>query len=248
LRGDGDIVCLEVHNFPIYDDQGTLIAMEGTVRDVTDRERILGELRASEARQRRVAESLPDLLMRCDATGTFFEQVPTSSKQPGNLFLGKKIEDVAPPQARPTARSAFNKALAGASATFRCQINVWEDERSYEFRLVPTGDGEVLAFLRDVTGEVWAEAEEERRRSRDQFEDTVQRQFGIRNPYQFTFREFTVLHLVARGAADKEIANQLGVALSTVNKHVSNILGKMGAGSRTEAGVRAVQEGLVSGK
>ena len=64
--------------------------------------------------------------------------------------------------------------------------------------------------------------------------------------YEFTFREFTVLHLVAKGVADKEIANELGVVPSTVHKHVSSILGKMGASSRTEAGVRAVREGLVS--
>jgi DNA-binding NarL/FixJ family response regulator len=51
---------------------------------------------------------------------------------------------------------------------------------------------------------------------------------------------------MARGAADKEIANELGITLSTVNKHVSNILGKMNAASRTEASVRALQEGLTS--
>jgi DNA-binding NarL/FixJ family response regulator len=45
--------------------------------------------------------------------------------------------------------------------------------------------------------------------------------------------------------ADKEIAAQLGISPLTAQKHLSNILSKMGAGSRTEAGVRAVRERLV---
>ena len=53
-----------------------------------------------------------------------------------------------------------------------------------------------------------------------------------------------MLHLVAEGAADKQIAESLGISIYTVNKHVGNILGKMGAASRTEAGVRAIREGL----
>ncbi len=103
-----------------------------------------------------------------------------------------------------------------------------------------------MAFLRDVTGEVWAIAELERRAARAELEGAVERQIGIKNPYEFTFREFAVLHLLARGVADKQIANELGVVPSTVHKHVSSILAKMRAGSRTEAGVRAVREGLVS--
>ena len=45
--------------------------------------------------------------------------------------------------------------------------------------------------------------------------------------------------------ADKQIADALGISMYTVNKHVGNVLGKMNAVSRTEAGVRAVKEGLL---
>ena len=49
-----------------------------------------------------------------------------------------------------------------------------------------------------------------------------------------------------RDLPDKQIANELRIAPDTVSKHVSNILAKMGACSRTEVSVRALQEGLVS--
>ena len=67
----------------------------------------------------------------------------------------------------------------------------------------------------------------------------------LRNRYGLTIRELTVLHLVATGKADKEIARELGISPLTIHKHLSNILGKMHASSRTEAGIRAIRDGLV---
>ena len=51
--------------------------------------------------------------------------------------------------------------------------------------------------------------------------------------------------LVGGGAADKEIAHQLRVSERTARTHVSNILGKLGLASRTQAALWAVREGLV---
>ena len=66
-----------------------------------------------------------------------------------------------------------------------------------------------------------------------------------RNPYRLSYREFSILHLLKNGTTDKEIASDLGISVFTVNKHVSNILMKMNAASRTEATIRALQEGLI---
>jgi PAS domain S-box-containing protein len=244
---DGRELWMEVRNYPVYDESGRLVLFEGVMRDVTERELAIRALYAIEEDQRRLIESLPDLVMRIDSSGVFYEHVPTASTQPAKFFLGQAIERAIGGDCAATARHALGQALAGDARSFRCRIEIWGEERLYDIRFFPLDSGEVLAFMRDVTGEVWASEEEGRRRSRDELEGHVERQFGIHNPYNFTFREFTVLHLVARGESDKEIANELGIALSTVNKHVSNVLGKMNAASRTEAGVRAVQEGLASG-
>src|SRR5205085_4518944 len=50
-----------------------------------------------------------------------------------------------------------------------------------------------------------------------------------------TRREQEVLHLLAAGASNQEIAHTLVISLDTVKKHVSNLLGKLGASSRTQA-------------
>lgn len=63
---------------------------------------------------------------------------------------------------------------------------------------------------------------------------------------QLTDRELEVLQHVAAGARNREIAQQLRVSIKTVEFHLSNILGKLSARSRTEAVVRASQMGLLS--
>jgi DNA-binding NarL/FixJ family response regulator len=73
----------------------------------------------------------------------------------------------------------------------------------------------------------------------------VERRMPRGHPYGLTFRELTVLRLVVAGKSNKEIGVTLGISPFTASKHVANILRKMGAGSRTEAGVRAVREGLL---
>jgi DNA-binding NarL/FixJ family response regulator len=63
---------------------------------------------------------------------------------------------------------------------------------------------------------------------------------------ELTVRELEVLRLVGAGRANKEIANQLGISERTARTHVSNILGKLGLASRTQAALWAVREGLVA--
>jgi DNA-binding NarL/FixJ family response regulator len=58
-------------------------------------------------------------------------------------------------------------------------------------------------------------------------------------------RETEVLRLIAHGRANKEIARELAIADKTVKAHVSNILGKLGLQSRTQAALYAGRIGLV---
>lgn len=63
---------------------------------------------------------------------------------------------------------------------------------------------------------------------------------------ELTPREQEVLALLAQGLTNKAIAERLSVSDHTAKFHVNSILGKLGAGSRTEALVRAARLGLVA--
>jgi DNA-binding NarL/FixJ family response regulator len=64
------------------------------------------------------------------------------------------------------------------------------------------------------------------------------------SPETLTQRETDVLRLLAQGKSNKEIAAALIIGEKTVKTHVSNILGKLGVPSRTQAALYAVRVGL----
>uniref|UniRef100_Q01SP3 Transcriptional regulator, LuxR family n=1 Tax=Solibacter usitatus (strain Ellin6076) TaxID=234267 RepID=Q01SP3_SOLUE len=60
-----------------------------------------------------------------------------------------------------------------------------------------------------------------------------------------TPRELEVLRMLAEGAANKNIAWKLGISEHTVKFHVAQILGKLNAGTRTEAVTLGIRKGLI---
>jgi DNA-binding NarL/FixJ family response regulator len=58
-------------------------------------------------------------------------------------------------------------------------------------------------------------------------------------------RELEILALVATGASNREIADQLFIAEGTVKNHVTHILGKLGVRDRTQAALKARELGLL---
>lgn len=61
-----------------------------------------------------------------------------------------------------------------------------------------------------------------------------------------TPREREVLELIAEGLTNREIAERLYIATKTAAVHVSNILAKVGASSRTEAVALARRSGALT--
>lgn len=62
---------------------------------------------------------------------------------------------------------------------------------------------------------------------------------------QLTERELEVLQLAAKGMSNKDIAGQLFLTVPTIKAHLVNIFNKMGVGSRTEAVLFALRQGLI---
>ncbi len=68
---------------------------------------------------------------------------------------------------------------------------------------------------------------------------------GMEAPDELSQREVDVLRLLAHGASNRDIAEQLVLAEGTVKNHVSSILMKLHAANRTQAANLARERGLI---
>jgi LuxR family maltose regulon positive regulatory protein len=75
----------------------------------------------------------------------------------------------------------------------------------------------------------------------------LERRVAAQTPYgeSLSERELEVLHLIAQGATNQEIAKQLVITVGTVKSHINHILGKLNAHNRTEAVAHARGLGLI---
>jgi two-component system, NarL family, response regulator YdfI len=62
---------------------------------------------------------------------------------------------------------------------------------------------------------------------------------------EITSRETDVLRMLAGGLVNKDIATRLGISEHTVKFHISSILNKLGASTRTEAVALGIRRGLI---
>jgi DNA-binding NarL/FixJ family response regulator len=62
---------------------------------------------------------------------------------------------------------------------------------------------------------------------------------------EITSRETDVLRMLAQGLVNKDIAARLGISEHTVKFHISSILDKLGASTRTEAVTVGIRRGLI---
>ena len=58
-----------------------------------------------------------------------------------------------------------------------------------------------------------------------------------------TTREKEILHLIAKGKTDKEIADKLFISIRTAKKHRNNMITKIGVNNTVELVAFAVEEG-----
>ena len=62
---------------------------------------------------------------------------------------------------------------------------------------------------------------------------------------RLTSREREVLALIVEGQTNRQIAGRLSLSVGTVKIHVEHIIAKLGVSDRTQAAVRAVEQGLL---
>ncbi len=164
LTGSGREVTLEYSAAAFAPDRQLLV-----LRDVTARRAAEAELRRREEDQRTVLAALPDRLVRLAADGTIRAVLPTSPDFTSRLPAGYRQRvrrgermSLGDLPIAPEIQAAGLQQIADTMASDRLQTREyvvdWAQERVYyEVRMLPHGDDEVLAVVRDVTGRRTAE-------------------------------------------------------------------------------------------
>lgn len=127
------------------------------------------------------------------------------------------------------------------------------DDDQYVFALVEAGAAGYL--LKDIRREELVDAIRAVSRGESVLHPTIARKVmqrfgGYRGDGEapaetLTEREVEVLRLAAGGAGNDAIALELGVSARTVQSHLSNVFAKLGVGSRTQAVIAALRQGLI---
>ena len=100
--------------------------------------------------------------------------------------------------------------------------------------------------LKSATGEELIPALRAVAAGRQWLPKDVANRLKARNAYEdLTARELDVLREIARGHANKEIADVLKISEFTVKDHLKSILAKLRASDRTQAVTTAVQRGVI---
>jgi PAS domain S-box-containing protein len=120
-------------------------------------------LRQSEAKNRALLNAIPDLIFRLDKKATFVSLKVARGERlldTSGELLGKKVEDVLPPEVAKLFRERINLTLTSK------QIQIFEYEwfierkrRHFEARLVSSDPQEVLAIVREITERKLAQEE-----------------------------------------------------------------------------------------
>ncbi len=153
-----------------FDERGKAKLISGTTQDVTARMKAAEQLRQSESLQRAILEAIPDMIFRMDRDGTILDFIPAAETPPflpPSEFLGKKVEDVLPPEvARLCAEAQVRAAETGNVEVIEYRLDVDGQPHDFEARILVGAKEDMLSIVRDVSAE--RQAEERNRRHRDE--------------------------------------------------------------------------------
>jgi PAS domain S-box-containing protein len=170
VKKSGEKFPVRISHSSVVDTAGTLIGYMGLIADISHEREATDALRQSEAVNRAILTTVPDLMFRLSKDGVFLDSHTGTSEGlfiSKDEFIGRKIEEVLPPEVAVLAVNSLKNAfLQPETITFEYQLEVNGESRYFEDRVLAINDDEALSIIRDIT---------DRKLAEDQWQKTLQK-------------------------------------------------------------------------
>ena len=170
IKKNGDKFPVRISHSSVVDSDGSLLGYMGLIADISQERQASEALRQSEAINRAILSSVPDLMFRLSKKGVFLDSHTGSQEgmyMSQDEFLGKNIEEVLPPEVAELALNSLEKAfLQPETITYEYELALNDESRFFENRVLAINDDEALSIVRDITNRKLAE---------DQWQKTLQK-------------------------------------------------------------------------
>jgi PAS domain S-box-containing protein len=144
-------------------EDGKVIYVDGVIFDISDRQQAQAALRQKTSELEAVFQALPDLYFRLNADGIILDYLSGSSsdlQMPSEVFLGKPMAEVLPPKVSRQFEQAIQETFEkGTLITVEYSLRMPQGKQTYEARLLPFTNSQVIILARNITERKQAEAE-----------------------------------------------------------------------------------------
>ena len=141
------------------------------IHDITERKQAEESLQKSEQRLKALIDAIPDMMLRLNKEGVYLDYKPSEKEDLYYQFesiIGKRNRDITPPEFADMIDEKIYKTITTREIQafeYRLPVNP-KDLSTYEARMVPSGNDEVIAIIRDIT---------ERKRAEEQLKESEAR-------------------------------------------------------------------------
>jgi diguanylate cyclase (GGDEF)-like protein/PAS domain S-box-containing protein len=144
--------------------------------DITERKKAEEALKKSEAYNRSIIKVIPDIIFRISKQGIYLDVIASSDemlRQSSKELIGKNVRDILPEKTAVRTLTYINKAIKSKTLQlFEYELEVPAGNMWFEARILPFGEEEVFALIRNITER--KKMEESLRNSQQEFASLFQ--------------------------------------------------------------------------